>query len=172
MHFNDSLQIYFQFFVKAVAELSGFTVEKEFKAIRNVLWKYDVVFFDFIFGQTASWKWLYDVYILYIYIYIHIYIYIYWTEIWVWFSFFFSLVFKIVSTLFFFFSGKGNGWCERFYDAFFYPCQPVAVYLFVISVNFSFILEERKLKISKEKISTSTNTLQLDLELDTDSMCA
>ena len=35
--YNDSLQIYFQFFVKEVAELSGFTVEKEFKAIRNVL---------------------------------------------------------------------------------------------------------------------------------------
>ena len=32
MRFNDSLQIYFQFFVKAVAELSDFTVEKEFKA--------------------------------------------------------------------------------------------------------------------------------------------
>ena len=63
----------------------------------HVLWKYDVVFFDFVFGQTASWKWLYDVYILlyilsiyisymyktlweytmtiYIYIYICIYIY-------------------------------------------------------------------------------------------------
>ena len=30
-------QICFQFFVKAVAELSDYTVEKEFKAIRNVL---------------------------------------------------------------------------------------------------------------------------------------
>ena len=102
MRFNDSLQICFQFFVKAVAELSGFTVEKEFKAIRNVQWKDDVVFFDFIFGQTASWKRLYDVYIyvgiltyivyidiyiqtyicllclhIYIYTYIYIYIYIY-----------------------------------------------------------------------------------------------
>ena len=36
MRFNDSLEIYFQFFVKTVAELSDFTVEKEFKAIRNI----------------------------------------------------------------------------------------------------------------------------------------
>ena len=43
-------------FVKAVAKLSDFTVEKGFKAIRNVLLKYEVVFFDFIFGQTTSWK--------------------------------------------------------------------------------------------------------------------
>ena len=64
MRFNDSLQICFQFFVKAVAELSEFTVENEFKAIRNVLQKYDVAFFDFIFGQIASWKWLCDVYII------------------------------------------------------------------------------------------------------------
>ena len=46
----------FIFFVKAVAKLSDFTVEKGFKAIRNVLSKYDVVFFDFTFGQTASSK--------------------------------------------------------------------------------------------------------------------
>ena len=26
--------------------------------------KYDVVFFDLIFGQTASWKWPYDLYII------------------------------------------------------------------------------------------------------------
>ena len=76
MRFNNSLQICFQFFVKAVADLSEFTVEKEFKEIWKVLWKYDVVLFDFIFGQTASWKWLYDVYI-YIYIYRHVYIYMY-----------------------------------------------------------------------------------------------
>ena len=44
------------FFVKAVAKLSDFTVEKGFKAIRIVLSKYDVVFFGFIFGQTASSK--------------------------------------------------------------------------------------------------------------------
>ena len=71
MRFNDFLRICFQFFVKAVAELRDFTVEKEFKAIGNVLWKYDVVFFNFIVGQTASWKWLYNIYI-YIYIYIFI----------------------------------------------------------------------------------------------------
>ena len=44
MRFNNSLRICFQFFIKAVVKLSDFTVEKEFKAIRNVLWKYDVVF--------------------------------------------------------------------------------------------------------------------------------
>ena len=49
---------------QAVAKLGDFTVEKEFKTSRNVMWKNDVVFFDFIFGQTASWKWLYDVYII------------------------------------------------------------------------------------------------------------
>ena len=64
MRFNNSLQICFQFFVKAVAKLSDFTVIKEFKTIRNTLWKYDVVLFDFMFGQTASWKWLYDVCII------------------------------------------------------------------------------------------------------------
>ena len=69
MRFNDSLQICFQFFAKAVVELSDFTVEKEFKAIGNVKKKKYVVFFDFIFGQIASWKRLFDVYI-YIYIYI------------------------------------------------------------------------------------------------------
>ena len=37
MHFINSLQIWFQFFVRAVAKLSDFTVEKELKAIRNVL---------------------------------------------------------------------------------------------------------------------------------------
>ena len=51
-------------YVKAVAELIDFTVEKELKAIQNVLWKYDLVFFNFVFDQTASWKWLYDVYII------------------------------------------------------------------------------------------------------------
>ena len=64
MGFNNSLQICFQFLGKAVAELSDFTVEKEFKAIQNVLWKYDLGFFDFIFGQSAIRKWLYDVYII------------------------------------------------------------------------------------------------------------
>ena len=64
MRFNDSLQICFQFFVKAVAVLSDFTVEKEFKAIWNVVWKYEKILFDFIFGQAASWKLLYDVYII------------------------------------------------------------------------------------------------------------
>ena len=58
------------------------SVEKEFKAIRKVLWKYDLVFFDFIFGQTASWKWLYDVY-FYLYIHIYIYIYIYYIYIYI-----------------------------------------------------------------------------------------
>ena len=43
-------------FLKAVAKLSDFTVEKGFKAIRNVLSKYDAAFFEFIFGQTTSWK--------------------------------------------------------------------------------------------------------------------
>ena len=47
-------------FVKAVLELSDFTAEKEFKAIWIVLWKYDGVFFDFIFGETANWRSLYD----------------------------------------------------------------------------------------------------------------
>ena len=37
MHFINSLQIWFQFFVRAVAKLSDFTVEKELKAIRIVL---------------------------------------------------------------------------------------------------------------------------------------
>ena len=35
MRFNNSLQIWIQFFVKAVAELSDFQVEKGFKEIRN-----------------------------------------------------------------------------------------------------------------------------------------
>ena len=70
MRFNKSLQIWFQSFVKAAAKLSNFTVEKEFKVIRNAHWKYDVVFFDLIFGQTASWKWLYNE-CIYIYIYIY-----------------------------------------------------------------------------------------------------
>ena len=85
MRFNNFLQTCVQFLGNTVAELSEFAVEKEFKAIQNVLWKYDVVFFDCIFGQAASWKWLYDVYI-YIYMYIHtiynIYTYyIYYTHI-------------------------------------------------------------------------------------------
>ena len=42
----------FQVSVKAVAKLSDFAVAKELKAIQNVLRKYNVVFFDFIFGQT------------------------------------------------------------------------------------------------------------------------
>ena len=54
----------FQFLGKAVAEVSDFTVETEFKAIQNILWKCDLVFFDFIFGQSAIWKWFYDVYII------------------------------------------------------------------------------------------------------------
>ena len=46
--------ICFQFFVKAVAELNDFTVEKEFKAIQNALWKYDAVFFDFIWYKIIK----------------------------------------------------------------------------------------------------------------------
>ena len=42
--------------VKTVAKLSDFTVEKEFKATQNVVVINHVVFFDFINGQTASWK--------------------------------------------------------------------------------------------------------------------
>ena len=37
VRFNHSLQNCFQFFVKAVVELSDSTAEKKFKAIRNVL---------------------------------------------------------------------------------------------------------------------------------------
>ena len=59
-----SLQTWFQFFVKAVAKLTDFTVEKEFKAIQKFPWKYDVVFLDIIIGQTASWKWHYHGYII------------------------------------------------------------------------------------------------------------
>ena len=33
----------FSFFKKAVAKLSDFTIEKGFKAIRNVMWKYDAL---------------------------------------------------------------------------------------------------------------------------------
>ena len=54
VRFDNSPKIWFQFFVKTVAKLSEFTVEKGFKAIRNVQRKY-AAFFDFIFGQTASW---------------------------------------------------------------------------------------------------------------------
>ena len=71
MHFNNSLKTCFQFLVEPVAQLSDFTVEKEFKAIQNIHWKYDVVFLNLIFGQTASWKWLYNE-CIYIYIYIYI----------------------------------------------------------------------------------------------------
>ena len=63
-------------FVKTVAELSDFTVEKEFKAVRNILWKYDVVFFDFIFGQTAFVYIYIYIYYTYIAIYIHTHIHI------------------------------------------------------------------------------------------------
>ena len=37
--------------------------EIKFNTIRKVLWKYEV-FFDFIFGQTASLKWFYDIHII------------------------------------------------------------------------------------------------------------
>ena len=57
MSFNNSLQICFQFFVKAVAELSDFIAEKKFKAIQKGLWKYHVVLPDFIFGRTPIWIW-------------------------------------------------------------------------------------------------------------------
>ena len=33
-----------------------YIIYKGFKAIQNVLSKYDAVFFNFIFGQTESWK--------------------------------------------------------------------------------------------------------------------
>ena len=78
MRFNNSIQICFKFFVKTISELSDFTVEKEFKAIRNALWKDDVVFFDFIFGQTAMYTmYIYILINTYRYIYIYIYRYIY-----------------------------------------------------------------------------------------------
>ena len=51
----------FKSFVKAVAKLIDSTVEEGFKTIRNFLWKYDTVFFDYI----------------YIYIYIYIFIHIF-----------------------------------------------------------------------------------------------
>ena len=57
----------FQFFLKAIPELRDFTVEREFEAIQNVLWKYDVVFLIYIYIQRF----------IYIYIYIYIYICIY-----------------------------------------------------------------------------------------------
>ena len=56
MLINNSPQTWFQFSGKAITKLSDSVVEKVFKAIRNVLQKYDVVISDFIFGQTTSWK--------------------------------------------------------------------------------------------------------------------
>ena len=49
LHFNNSLQIRFQLFVKAVAKVSEFTVQKKFKAFWKFMRKYDIVFFYFIY---------------------------------------------------------------------------------------------------------------------------
>ena len=66
-HISTSRMKWFQWITTdrlSVAKLSGFRTEEGFKLIRNVLWKYNVVIFDFIFDQTANWKWLFNLYII------------------------------------------------------------------------------------------------------------